>query len=55
MYGDDALALTGPAALTLGSWSLGLPTVVTVAAGLVLAGVLVLRLTGSRKRRAARG
>ncbi|MFC9085310.1 hypothetical protein [Nocardiopsis dassonvillei] len=54
MY-DDALPVTGAGALTLGSWTLGLPTVVTIAAALILAGVLAYRAASWGKRRAARG
>ncbi|MFB4294774.1 hypothetical protein ACBI99_44595 [Nonomuraea sp. ATR24] len=50
MY-DDALPFTG-AGLTIAGVSLGLPTVLAVAAGLVLTAIWVYRLATRSRRRA---
>lgn len=51
MY-DDVLPVTGGAALMIGSHSLDLPWLVTLAAATLLLGVLVYRLATRHQRRA---
>lgn len=54
MY-DDALPLTGAGLMLFGSQAVGLPSLVTAAVGLMIAGLLAFRFATRRKRAALRG
>lgn len=49
MY-DDALPVTGAGAMLLGSHTVGLPTIVTIAAGLMVAGLFIYRFATRGQR-----
>lgn len=50
MY-EDGLAATGAGALLIGGTAVGLPTIIAIAAAIIIAGIFLLRVTTRAQRR----